>query len=445
MPDLDDYLRNELRRIVRPVDVNDVSSKIDLRRTRRARLRKIQAVALTVVVLAGTTGGVVMLSNAFRKGHPQIGPAANVGNGVIVYSAVRNAGQQLWSVHPDGTGARQLTTGDGFSDTSPSVSPDGRTIAFTRTDEHGSAIFTIGIDGDRLKEFSPVDVSAVAPSWSPDGSQIAFAAVDGGIYIGSVDGSKPRLLQGRIDVATGLTWSPDGTKIAFSAPSEATGAQLNYDLWITSGTLPGVLAVSITPRTDASELSPAWSPDGSRILFSRSTPSGASLMLMAPETQATPTEVTDGTNLDQNPSWSPDGSLIVFDRTSAGGTDVFTIRPDGSDLTLVARNATDPAWQAVPSETAQAPSPTPTSEIPVNIDLGFPVCNVQVDGAGRDDFDRDGQMDLVVLATKLSDAGACPPQDQGFNVLAIANADGAVDASFGPIECPRSVSCARHP
>ena len=66
MPDLDEYLRNELRRTIRPVDVNDVSSRIDLRRAHRTQLRKIQAMALTVVVIAGTVGGVAMLSFVFR-------------------------------------------------------------------------------------------------------------------------------------------------------------------------------------------------------------------------------------------------------------------------------------------------------------------------------------------------------------------------------------------
>jgi hypothetical protein len=350
MPDLDEFLKNELRRTVRPVDINDVSSRIDLRRTRRARLRKIQAAALTLVVIAGTLGGFAALSIVFREPGPGVAATSDVRNGGIVYSEVRNAGQHLWVVNPDGTGARQLTTDQGVSDSDPAISPDGRTVAFVRTGAGGSSICLIGIDGMGLAEFSTGDVSAVAPAWSPDGGQIAFASEAGGIFVASVDGSKPRLLgDSRIDVATALAWSPDSTKIAFSAPSEATGAQRNYDLWITD--VDGVGQVNITYTTDASELSPAWSPDGSQILLSRSTPSGASLMLMAPDPDAVPVEVTDGASLDQNPSWAPDGSLIVFDRTWAGGTDVYTSRPDGTDLTLVVRNATDPVWQRVPPKT----------------------------------------------------------------------------------------------
>jgi hypothetical protein len=73
MPDLDEYLRNQLRRTIGPVDVGDVSSTIDARRTRRARLRRVQAVALAVVVVAGTIGGVAVLSRAFGEGDRGVG------------------------------------------------------------------------------------------------------------------------------------------------------------------------------------------------------------------------------------------------------------------------------------------------------------------------------------------------------------------------------------
>lgn len=123
MPDLDEYLRNELRRTVRPVNVNDVSSRIDGRLTRRARARKVQSVALAVVVIAGTLGGVAVLSSVFTKPGPGVAPASDLRNGVIVYSEARNAGQHLWVVNADGSGARKLTTDRSASDTDPSVSP----------------------------------------------------------------------------------------------------------------------------------------------------------------------------------------------------------------------------------------------------------------------------------------------------------------------------------
>lgn len=66
MPDLDEYLRNELRRTVKAVDVNGVASRIDQRRRRRAVVHKVQSLALTVIVLAGTLGVVAVMSIEFR-------------------------------------------------------------------------------------------------------------------------------------------------------------------------------------------------------------------------------------------------------------------------------------------------------------------------------------------------------------------------------------------
>jgi hypothetical protein len=433
MPDLDEFLRNELRRTVKPVDVNDVSLKIDLRRTRRARTRKIQSVALAVLVIAGSLGGVAILRSVFKEAGPGVGPASDVRNGVIVYSEVRNAGQHLWVVNPDGTGARQLTTDASASDTDPSISPDGRTVAFVRTGADGSSICLIEIDGTGLREFSPLDVSAIAPSWSPGGSRIAFATTDGRIFAGAVDGSEPRLLATMAaNAVTGITWSPDGTRIAFSAPLGADAS--NDDLWVASAVSPD-LALNITTTAEASESSPAWSPDGSQILFSQTTSFGSAVMLMAPETDAEPVDVTDGANLDQNPSWAPDGSRIVFDRASAAGTDVYTMRPDGSDLTLVTQNATDPAWQPLPADQSGSPSLGPPAS-PTNAQqapgLGFPVCNVSsVAGTFQD-----GLEGTAYVATKVGDAGGCPPVDGAFNVIAIdLDGDGLADTVLGPIDC----------
>ena len=436
MPDLDEYLRNELRRTVRPVDLNDVSSKIDDRRTRRSRLRKVQAVALTVVVLAGTVGGVAMLSSVFREPAPGVGSVPDVSNGLIVYSEIRNAGQHLWVVNPDGTGARQLTTDEGVSDSSPSVSPDGRVVAFVRTGEGGSSICMIGIDGKGMVELSPLQKVSVkvAPSWSPDGTEIAYAQEGGGIYIGRVDGSDTRQIVDLSFVASDLTWSPDGTRIAFSAPGDATH-QGQVDIWITD--VQGFGQVNLTATSDASETSPSWSPDGNSVLFARTTSSGnATLMTIAPDPDASPVEVTDGTSLDQNPSWSPDGSRIVFDRTRAGGTDVYSSRPDGSDLTLVASNAVDPSWQPLRASAGSAsPSPStgPADVLGLDIGLDFRLCRGnRLDGI---DMLGDGTAGSAWTGVRIKPDGSCPSEFDGFNVVAVDHTgDGLADSWWGPMQ-----------
>ena len=439
MPDLDEYLRNELRRTIRPVDVNDVSSRIDLRRTRRARLRKIQAVALTVVVLAGTAGGVAMLSNVFRTRGAEIGSSANVGNGLIVYSEVRNAGQQLWSVHPDGTAARQLTTGDGFSDTGPSISPDGRTIAFTRTAGHGSAIFTIGIEGDGLTRLA--GKLATDPAWSPDGTQLAFAGSPGGpygIYVIGADGANPRLVPGTDELSVAHpAWSPDGTSIVFEATAGAPEAGATWDIYSAPVEGSGLKDLSQTPN--ASEITPAWSPDGSRLAFARN----GSLWLRDIATgNESPLTSSIGRQLDANPSWSPDGLSIVFDRTLATGTFLMTMGADGSGITLVARNAIDAAWQPIAPEllTPAASTPTPAGGS-VDLGLGFSVCDVRA----CPPTSTGTAPDVAYLATKISGPG-CPstePTSRTFRIDRTGTVGGL--SIVGPPPATRPAGRSAHP
>lgn len=67
----------------------------------------------------------------------------------------------------------------------PSVSPDGRSVAFVRTIPEG--VWAIDIDGRNLRLLSQEDKDASWPAWSPDGRYIAYlstAAVTRGLSIG---------------------------------------------------------------------------------------------------------------------------------------------------------------------------------------------------------------------------------------------------------------------
>ena len=72
-------------------------------------------------------------------------------------------------MHPDGTGERLIA--DGFLVEGPSWAPNGRLLAFARTEPApGSAdtirIYTIDITGNREREL-PTPTDASDPSWGP--------------------------------------------------------------------------------------------------------------------------------------------------------------------------------------------------------------------------------------------------------------------------------------
>jgi hypothetical protein len=82
----------------------------------------------------------------------------------------------------------------------------------------------------------------------------------------------------------------------------------------------------------------------------------------------------------------------------------------------------------LPSATTTAPSG------PIDIGLGFPVCDVRT---MHTDLDGSGTVDTVSVATKMSDAPDCPAPGTSSELLVVdLNGDGKADATGGPLACP---------
>ncbi|HTT93479.1 MAG TPA: hypothetical protein VMF55_02340 [Solirubrobacterales bacterium] len=96
----------------------------------------------------------------------------------------------VYTVRPDGSGERRLTTGDAL-DSRPQISPNGRIVLFERRAEEGATahLYTVPIGGGTAKELAPDTAEDVEARFSPDGSKIVFvrrtttgAQVDDDLY-----------------------------------------------------------------------------------------------------------------------------------------------------------------------------------------------------------------------------------------------------------------------
>jgi TolB protein len=113
-------------------------------------------------------------------------------------------------------GAPQMLDFGAASDAFPDISPDGKWIAFTRTDPDAERVYIAPAAGGiaRLLTKSPGTV----PRWSPDGRHIAFGAnrnTTGGVFVIDPDGKNER----RLTTTGGWpVWWPDGRQIGFMVP-----------------------------------------------------------------------------------------------------------------------------------------------------------------------------------------------------------------------------------
>jgi len=258
------------------------------------------------------------------------------------------------------------TAGDGF----PALSPDGKKIAFdSNRDVPGqpinvSDVFVMEANGEEQTRL----VRGSSATWSADNKYIAYhasasgtgspirtdpgsATTDSDIFILNVDDflavdplvhEEPRnLTNDPLAVDDDPDWSPDGLTILFTshpAESDDNNSTLAEIYRINTD---GTATERLTYNSEE-ERAPAWSPDGSRIVFSCRR--GA----LSPPVTGLPTFEICVMNADKSgevrltingvpdltPTWSLDGQRIMFHRPVAGRLQLFVmnsaLQADGS-------------------------------------------------------------------------------------------------------------------
>lgn len=164
----------------------------------------------TVFVIQGTRRIRIRGGPSSFDGRPAWGP-----NGQALvrvgYNMVEGGGLYIWS--RASKSERTLTPGEGPFDDAPAWSPDGRTIAFERISGGSTPrLYTIRPNGAGARQLTTT--YATNPSWSPDGRRIAFSE-NGRIVTLNAAGQKRRYLTAPRSWSYDPAWSPDGRSIAF--------------------------------------------------------------------------------------------------------------------------------------------------------------------------------------------------------------------------------------
>jgi eukaryotic-like serine/threonine-protein kinase len=263
-------------------------------------------VALSIAVQVGR-----LIEQRLREDRPQAAPP-------VSFSRLTNLpGPELW----------------------PTLSPDGKTLAFVRSTGTGPDantrldIFIQRVGGGNAINLTPDSPeNDMQPAFSPDGTRIAFRSErdGGGIFLmGSTGESVKRLA----DFGYNPCWSPDGREVVVSSVEwlDVMSRGTQGELWVID-VASGARRRIATPG-DA--VQPAWSPDGRRIAYWSVSDAGQRDVFTVPAAGGPVVAVTTDAAVDWDPVWSPDGRQLYFSSDRGGTMSLWRVAIDPASGTLL--------------------------------------------------------------------------------------------------------------
>lgn len=285
----------------------------------------------------------------------------------------------------DGSSVETVTNPvGGAGDMYPSLASGGRQLAFIRqTHSLAADVHVIDLDpSDRAKgprRLTSVGSRIAGLGWLPRGDGLVFSSDHSGgrrlwlFRMGWRPSLEPLALAGeeafqpsishagnqlvysrrywptgiwRVDLVEGTTgapekliasvredlepaWSPDGSRIVFV--STRTGST---EIWTSAA--DGTRATQLTAFRGPLTHAPAWSPDGAQIAFHSGPERNSSIFLM-PAQGGAPRKLTPAGMHSSQPAWSPNGSILCFTSNSGGRYEIWTIAPDSSGLRQITK------------------------------------------------------------------------------------------------------------
>ncbi|MEV8372301.1 DPP IV N-terminal domain-containing protein [Kribbella sp. NPDC056861] len=249
----------------------------------------------------------------------------------------------LWLADTSGRGQPRKLVADGYFNSDPDFSPDGRKLLYA-SDRDGTAdLWLHDLKTGADSKLSSLPGAQTAPRFSPDGRQVAYQDQDGIAWTLELDSGQVRQLTPTLFQPGRVSWSADGRTIVLAAVKpfskrfrEGTSQLLYVDVATTA--LEYVEPMPFRSLATRGDDGPVFSPDGKHLAFVVE-----SLLYVVPvdrrgrltgQPRAVTSEATD------SPVWQDNRTLLYLHNGLVRRTDLRRTRPRTVELDLHWRRAT---------------------------------------------------------------------------------------------------------
>jgi Tol biopolymer transport system component len=250
----------------------------------------------------------------------------------IVFTSTRDGSADIYRARPDGTKLEKLTDDPAFDDQGV-LSPDGRSLAFVSSRSGQADIWTLELKSGDLRNVTNSPGGDFRPQWSPDGQWLAFSSDRASVkpkftfatlhstdlYVVRPDGTALRRVTQSAEFAGSPRWSEDGKSLLFYDAAIDEVQKIRSPLRLRATTQIARVDVQTGQRraltTGAGE---KWSPHPlvatDSVAYVSGGPDGGLEFITLASGGAVQRGVPGARGEFRSPAWSPDGRRMVFHR-----------------------------------------------------------------------------------------------------------------------------------
>jgi len=222
----------------------------------------------------------------------------------------------------------------------------GGRIVFSSFMSGSWQLWAINPDGGNLSQITDIAHEVHYPALSSDGKKIAYTNNEGEIWVMEI-GEKPQKLPNLPKNCTHPAWSPDGSKIVFVCYFFINRKE-DSDIWIADINQNKAWRLM---EQEGIQSYPTWSPDGSTIAYTTGYRISSDKIIeelwLANSDGTNPRPLVSNNSSNIQPDWSSDGERIAFVSDKSGNMEIWVIDKDGRNLKQLTHDRSfdaDPSW-----------------------------------------------------------------------------------------------------